>query len=89
MCGASDDWKVNYAADNMKDLNQAYFTGLKAFRKRIGLDGSRRKYYVDGRTDPENTGFERHSYQRERHIVSLWRFLLFTRAKVLDQAVRL
>ena len=82
MCGASDDWKVNYAADNMKDLNQAYFTGAESVPEKNRLDGSRRKYYVDGRTDPENTGFEQYSYQRRGNSVSM-EIPLFTRAKVL------
>ena len=82
MCGASDDWKVDYAADNMKDLNQAYFTGAESVPEKNRLDRSRRKYYVDGRTDPENTGFEQYSYQRRGNSVSM-EIPLFTRAKVL------
>lgn len=81
-CGAPDDWKVDYKNDNITKYNHAYFTGASSVPAQYRLDCSRRTFYVDGRSDPENIGTEQYSYQRQGNSVSL-NMPLYTRAKLL------
>lgn len=75
-------WSVDYAKDNMKQLNLDYFKGAETVPEKYRIDRSKRTFYVDGRNDPENTGDEKYSYQRRDNSVSL-NMPLYTRARVL------